>query len=322
MGFSEVVKHLGEIRRIFYNLINIAKTRKPDVVVLVDYPGFNLRFGKKIKKLGFRVFYFISPQVWAWHKSRAKKMANFIDRMAVLFPFEVDFFQKYGLETVFVGHPLVESLSINLSKEEFCQKYDLSPDAPILAIFAGSRKQEIDKLLPPLLDTCKALKQKYPDVQVAVSRAATIPESYILENLRDDVVSVKIINDSYELIKYARAAMVKSGTVTLETAILETPFLIVYKVSPVSYAIGKRVVKIPFIGLANIVAGKQVAQEFIQHKVMPEHLLPELEKCLFDDIYREEKIKQLREIKQKLGEPGAAEKTADLILECIPSHHG
>lgn len=315
MGFSEVVKHLGEIRRKFYHLLDVVKDRQPDILVLVDYPGFNLRFGKKVKQLGVPVFYFIAPQVWAWHQSRAKTMATFVDRMAVLFEFEVDFFQKYGLETHFVGHPLLDSLNVKLSRDEFYQKYDLPFGAPVLALFAGSRKQEIDTLLPPLLQTAQQLKAHHPDVQIAVSRAATIPPSYILPYLDGAQDTIALVDDTYELIKYAQAAIVKSGTSTLETAIFETPFLIVYKVSPLSYAIGKRVVKIPFIGLANIVAGEQVAKEFIQNDVTAESLLPEVERCMFDETYRQEKVQKMRNIKKRLGEPGAAEKTAELILQ-------
>jgi len=315
MGFTEVVRHLGDIRRMFSALLRAARQQKPDIVVLIDYPGFNLRLGRKLKKLGFKIFYFISPQVWAWRQGRAKKMAAFIDRMAVIFEFEVDFFKKYGLDARFVGHPLVDGLHVVMSEAEFFGKYSLPTDAAVLGLFPGSRNQEVDQLLPAMLETAQQLRRNYPQLCVAVSQADTISDDKIAQHVfgYGDIVIVK--NSAYELMTYSRAAMVASGTATLETAWFQTPFVILYKVSPFSYSIGKRVVKIPFIGLVNIVAGGKIVEEFIQDDVSADLLFPHVEKCLFNDNYRRRMQDELRSVKQKLGAPGASDKTAELILE-------
>ncbi len=317
MGFTEVIKHLGDIKKVFNSLIREAQARKPDIIVLIDYPGFNLRFGKKAKSLGFRIFYFIAPQVWAWHQSRAKKMASFIDRMAVLFDFEVDFFKRYGIDARFVGHPLLDGLQLKLSETGFRRTFSLPVDAPLLGLFPGSRNQEIDQLLPTMLQTARRLREKHAQIVVAVSQADTISDAQIGDHLAGYENIAVIKGAAYELMNYSRSAMVASGTATLETACFQTPFVIIYKVSSFSYFIGKRVVKIPFIGLANIVAGRQVVQEFIQENASPENILAEMEKCLFDDEYRRQKKEDLLRIKQKLGAPGASEQTAKLVLEMI-----
>jgi lipid-A-disaccharide synthase len=317
MGFTEVIKHLGDIRKVFNSLVEAAIDQRPDIIVLIDYPGFNLRLGKKLKILGFKIFYFIAPQVWAWHQSRAKKMAGFIDRMAVIFDFEVDFFKKYGIDARFVGHPLVDGLKTKLSQEEFCATFNVPNDADILGLFPGSRNQEIDQLLPTMIETSQRLQQKYPQLVIAVSQAETISDEKMLQHLGDAGKIVIIKNAAYELMSTAKASMVASGTATLETACFQTPFVLLYKVSPFSYFIGKRVVKIPLIGLVNIVAGKEVVKEFIQENASADIILAEIEKSLFDAEYRNRQISELGQIKMKLGAPGASSKTAELILEMI-----
>ena len=308
MGFSEVVKHLGDIRRLFDDMVAAAQRERPDLVVLIDYPGFNLRLGKKLKALGFRIFYYIAPQVWAWHQSRAREMAAFVERMAVLFPFEVEFFTKYGIDARFVGHPLLDGLEVRETKEAFCERSGLSAKKPILAVFPGSRRQEIDKLMPVVRGLAELLAQRHPEVQIAVSCAETIAAEQIASFC--SVGNMRVVRGNYELMAFADAAVVKSGTSTLEAACLGTPFCIMYKVSPVSFFIGKRVVKIPFIGLVNIVAGKEAVKEFIQKRASAEEMMPEVERCLFDGAYRGQMIAELSAVRGMLGGPGAAERTA------------
>ncbi len=317
IGFWEVIKHYPFFRRIFNDLLKKYNDLKPDIVVLIDYPGFNLRFAKKIHSLGGKVFYYIAPQVWAWHQSRAKKMAKFIDQLAVIFGFEKTFFDKYGLKTTFVGHPLVEGLKIRMERDEFLTGHSLNNDNPILGLFPGSRNQEVESLLPAMLSTAFEIQKEHPELQIAVSKAETITleriQAHIPENANIHIVSSQV----YELMKYADAAIVASGTATLETACFETPFAIAYRVSPLSFAIGKRVVKIKHIGLANIVAGKEVAREFIQDDLNSDNLKPEVEKLLFDNDYRDQRIQQLKTVRGKLGNPGAAARTASLIQDMI-----
>lgn len=317
VGFSEIIKHLPHFKRVFDVLIKTAIVRKPDIVVLIDYPGFNLRLGKKLKSLGFKIFYFIAPQVWAWHRSRAQKMASFIDRMAVIFEFEVEFFSQYGIDTHFVGHPLVDSLNVKFERRAFLQKYDLDPHKPILALFPGSRKQEVANLLPAMLAAAQLLQQKYPELQCAVGLAATISVQMIKPHLAGHIDIHLIEGATYELMAFAAAAIVASGTATLEAGYFQLPSVLLYRVSSLSYFLGKHLVKIPHIGLVNIVGKEELAKEYIQSDIHPHTIALELEKCLFDKGYRQDKILKLSCIKQKLGESGAAEKTAALILDLI-----
>lgn len=315
VGFTEVARHFFHFRRVFQHLLEELKARRPDVLVLIDYPGFNLRFGKAAKSYGKKVFYYIAPQVWAWAQGRAKKMAQFVDRMAVIFDFEVAFFKKYGIDTTFVGHPLLEGLQVSMSKAEFCSRHSLLPEQPILALLPGSRKQEVASLLPSMVEAALSLRKEHADLQIAISKAATIQRDQI-EQLLVDAPDLPIVDSAtYELMKYATAAIVASGTATLETACFETPFAMAYRVSPVSYAIGKRLVRIPAISLANIVAGERIVKELIQDAANAHELRLEMQRLLYDQTARTELQKRLKTIKEKLGTSGASERTANLILD-------
>lgn len=317
IGFSEVVRHLSFFRRVFRHLLEIAGQRQPDLIVLIDYPGFNLRFAKSAKRRGFKIFYFVAPQVWAWAKWRAKKMARYIDRLAVLFDFEVSFFQQYGLETKFVGHPLVDKLVVRESKEEFCKRIDMDPQKPILGLFPGSRHQELSSLLPEMLATAQLLSAQHPHLQVVVSKAPTIDAKKI-KTICQAYPQVRLVEGhTYEMMNYVTAGIVASGTATLEMAFFKTPFVVVYKVSPITFAIGKKVIKIPHIGLVNVVAGREIVPEFIQKDAVAEKVAPVIQQYLYNERIRKQVQDDLSVIKQKLGEPGAAERTAELVLEMI-----
>jgi lipid-A-disaccharide synthase len=313
--FVEVVRHYFYFRRIFNHLLEVVQERKPDIVVLIDYPGFNLRFAQAVKKRGVGTFYYIAPQVWAWGQGRAEKMARFIDQMAVLFDFEVDFFSRYNLKTTFVGHPLLEGMEVRLSRAEFMAHYGLSDDRPILALVPGSRNQEVKNLLPPLLETAAIIRQNHPELQIVASQAATVAPHH-LDTLMARYPWVKPIRgDYYELLRYATAGLVASGTATLEAACSHLPFALVYKVSPLSFAIGKRVVRIPRIGLVNIVAGEEVVPEFLQEKVSPELLAPAVAELLFNPEVRARMIADLKGVSQRLGRAGASAATARLVID-------
>lgn len=314
VGFTEVMKHFLFFRRVFNAMLAKLKENKPDVLVLIDYPGFNLRFARAAKKSGAKIFYYIAPQVWAWGQARARKMAKFIDKMAVIFEFEVDFFSKFGIETHFVGHPLLEGFQINRTKEEFHSQYNLKKDRPILALLPGSRVQEVKSLLPVMLESGQILKEKYPELQIAISKASTISKELLCSFIPPES-SVSIIeNSTYELLKCARAAVVASGTATLETAFFQVPFAIVYRISPISFVVGKRLVKIPFIGLINVVAGERIIKEFLQEEANSENLVPEMARLLYDEQDRSNIIKNLEQVKNSFGKPEASNKTAELIV--------
>ena len=313
IGFSEVVRHIPTFRRIFKHLTAECRNRSADMVLLIDYPGFNLRFGAKVKKMGVPVFYYIAPQVWAWHQSRARKMASFVDKMAVIFDFEVTFFREYGIDAEFVGHPLLDGLELEMQKSEFLEAYELSTDQPLLGLFPGSRRQEIEHLLPVMLQTADQLREQNPKLQVAVSQAETIDKEQLLQ-IREYPYVKTVVGHTYDLMNASDAAIVASGTATLETACFGTPFILAYQVSSVSYHIGLHLVKLPYIGLVNIVANEEVAREFIQMDLQPDEMAAHLKPLLYDELVRSETIDKLSAVREKLGKAGAAEKTATLIL--------
>ena len=317
IGFAEIASHLFFFKKVFNHLLVELKNRRPHALILIDYPGFNLRFARKAKKLGFPVFYYIAPQVWAWGRSRAQKMASFIDHLAVIFDFEVSFFRNAGLKTDFVGHPLMDGMIVDKNRSNFFSDCGLDPQKPLLALLPGSRKQEIGFLLPTMLDTAARLQGMYGELQVAVSQAPTIPLGYLTEFIETHNRAVVSTAATYALMKYATAAIVASGTATLETAFFCTPFVIGYRVSPLSYLIGKKLIRIPHIGLVNVIADEVLVDEFIQRDFCVEKLLPAIKALLFHAERRKACIGRLEKVRQKLGQPGAADRTAQLIIDMV-----
>lgn len=320
IGFVEVARHYLFFRQVFNRLLEVVRTRRPDVVVLIDYPGFNLKFAKAVKAMGVGTFYYIAPQVWAWGQGRAAKMARFIDQMAVLFDFEVDFFSRYHIPTAFVGHPLLEGMEVVLSRAEFMARYGWDENAPLLALIPGSRNQEVGHLLPVMLETAGRMREAHPGLQVAVSHSPTIAAERLSAALAAAPWATPVRDDYYPLLRYATAGIVASGTATLEAACSNLPFALVYRVSPLSFAIGKRLVRIPHIGLVNIVAGAGIVPEFLQDEVQPDKLAPALEALLFDPPVRQQMQEQLSRVRRSLGEPGASARTAGLILQQLDMH--
>jgi lipid-A-disaccharide synthase len=315
IGFVEVIRHLRFFLQVFNHLFDEMIRRRPDILVLVDYPGFNLRFASKAKKAGIKTFYYITPQVWAWNQDRAKKMATFIDHMAVIFEFEVPFFKRYGNRVTFVGHPLLDIFKVRQSKKHYYTEHKLNPGKPVLALLPGSRRQEIDSLLPTMLETARVLRSEHPELQVTVSQAPTITTSQ-LASYTDPYKWIKIVkNFSYEQTRYATAAIVASGTATLEAALTETPFVVAYRVSVLSYHIMKHLIKIPFIGLVNVVGAEEIAPEFVQNQFQVHRLKPVIEGFLFNPHLRAAQKAKLKTIRPKLGSAGAAQRTAQLVLQ-------
>jgi lipid-A-disaccharide synthase len=314
MGFVEVVKHLGMIRKVETRLERVLEDRRPDVLVLIDYPGFNLRFARKAKQRGIRILYYISPQVWAWHKGRVKKMKTLVDRMKVVFPFEVELYKKEGINVEFVGHPLAESLSSKMTREEFCRAEGLDAGRRILGLFPGSRRQEVQKIFPTMLDAAAELRQVH-DLQVAVGVASSLGSNEFKRFLSDGSPVKLVENKTHELMQHADVAIVTSGTATLETGWFGTPLVVVYKTSPLSFFIGRMLVDVSHIGLVNIVAGKPVAPELLQNDLTVENLVQAVDRILTDDEYRQAMKVELLNIKQKLGLPGASERVAAGIIE-------
>jgi lipid-A-disaccharide synthase len=285
--------------------------------VLIDYPGFNLSIAKKLKPLGVKVIYYVSPQLWAWAKGRVKKVRRLVDKMLVVFPFEVEFYQKENVSVEYVGHPLVERINQYkfLSRDEFFSKFNLDKQKEILLVMPGSRKQEVKEIFPEVLKAADKLAQNF-DLQVVVARSKNIEEKY----LRKDSSSEKFItiaDHNYELMKYSRFGIIKSGTSTLEAGFFALPMIVIYKTNPLTYMIGKQLVKLDRIGMVNILLDEMVVPELIQGDANPENIFNVASKILSDNqVYENAKIK-LGKVKEKLGSDGASKKAALSILEIL-----
>lgn len=314
MGFSEVIMNL---RTIIGNISFCKKDiqqYKPDAVILVDYPGFNLRIAEFVKNLDIKVYYYISPQIWAWKTGRVHKIKKFVDRMFVILPFEKDFYAKYDYDVDFVGHPLLDAMkdSPEMNLEKFKSENGLD-DRKVIALLPGSRNQEIKKKLPIML----SVEKDFPEYQFVVAGAPSLDLEFYKEIGGNQI---KIIsNKTYDLLRISEAALVTSGTATLETALLNIPEVVCYKGSRISYEIGKRVVKyIKFISLVNLIMDKEVVKELIQQELNTKNLKVELNKILTEPK-RSQVLNDYKELKQRLGGQGASERTAELIIKDLKS---
>jgi lipid-A-disaccharide synthase len=316
MGFLEVVKHLPQIHKIEKNLLHFLQKKKTDAVLLIDYPGFNLRFAQKAKKMGVKVFYYISPQVWAWKRGRLKTMQQFVDKMFVVFPFEQLIYEQANIPVTFVGHPLLEEIAEQPEKNDFFNTNALSLKKKTVGLFPGSRVQEIEKIFPTMVAAGLMLQEKY-NIQCAVGVAPTLESSFLRQIDGRSKNFIFIENQSHALMKHSDVAIVTSGTATLETAIFETPMLIVYKTSFVTYAIGKLLVNVKNIGLVNIVAEKEIVREFIQNEATSENVYAEATELLHNKKRCDEMKNELAQLKEKLGKSGASRKVADEMLNML-----
>ncbi len=312
MGFFEVIKHIPFIKIMEHTLEQIVKYKRPDVLVLIDYPGFNLRFAKIAKRFDVKIVYYISPQVWAWHKSRVKKMRKLVDKMFVIFRFEVEFYKSEGIDAEFVGHPLLDVLEAYLDRKNFCKRFSLDEKKITLALMPGSRKQEIDQIFSEMLKAARIVAEQ-KDVEIVVAVAPTLDEKYLRMLFNLDGIHL-IREQTYEVMANADLAFVTSGTATLETACFGTPLFVIYKTSWLTYLIGRAVIRLKNIGLVNIVAGKTIVPEFIQHKVRAKHLAKSAIHLLNDKNKIEEMKNELKKVKSMLGEIGASRRVAERIL--------
>lgn len=318
MGFWEVAGHLPFVRRAMMRLEGLLSERKPDAVVLIDYPGFNLRFGAKAKRAGVKVAYFISPQVWAWGKGRVRKIRRIVDRMLCILPFEENFYRRLGVPAVYVGNPLLDEARPRLSKETFCRQQGLSASQALVGLLPGSRRQEIENILPAMLGACRMLSEKQPSAQFALNLAPGSSEETVAAMARDSGVKLAVTaGQSYELMAHSDLVLAASGTATLECGIIGTPMIIVYRTSLISYLLGRMLIKVPYIGLVNLVAGKKVAPEFIQHEARPGAIFLMAQMLLAEGRPRQAVREELARIPGLLGEPGAAARAAREIVSLL-----
>lgn len=313
MGFAEVVKNLLFLRSVERKLEGLLHERRPDVVVLIDYPGFNIRFARKVKQQGIKVLYYISPQIWAWHKSRVKKVKRYVDRMKVVLPFEVDMYKEVGIDVEFVGHPLLEVIGSSVTREHFFAKHGLDRNKKLLGLLPGSRTQEVENILPTMAEVAAELCRSIP-VQAAIGVAANLGLSTLRRCVSSDSAITFVEHGTYELMANADAAIVTSGTATLEAGWFGTPMAVVYKTSPLTFFLGRMLVDVPNIGLVNIVAGTTVVPEFIQNAMTVENLVRVVGRLLQDDLYAQRMRNELSIIKTRLGGPGASARVADGVI--------
>ena len=312
MGFAEVIKNLGTILTNLKFCKQDIEAFRPDVLVLIDYPGFNLRIAKWAKEKGFKVIYYISPQVWAWKESRVKLIREVVDKMLVILPFEKEYFEsKWNYKVEFVGHPLVEVINDFLSGASTEKK-----NPPVIALLPGSRQQEITKKLPVMLEVSRS----FPDFQFVVAKAASLDEDFY-KGLLEDYPEIKLVsNQTYSLLSTATAALVTSGTATLETALFGVPQVVCYKGSAISYQIAKRLVKVKYISLVNLIMHKEVVKELIQEELTVPNLVKELDSILHDEKKRKQINEDYKALKNLLQQQSnASEKAAQIIVAFLRS---
>ncbi len=327
MGFTEVIRQFKNIRKIFKQMEEYLRQTKPDLLILVDYPGFNLRLAKSAKAMGIKVLYYISPQLWAWKPGRIKTIKENVDMMAVILPFEKKIYIDAGVPVYFVGHPLTETVKTQLSETEVRKKYALpqDPTKKLIGILPGSRRGEIQRIFPVMLKAAKLLQNKYPELIFVLPIAPTLTEETFATYCQNSTLKINYIpadstsskSNHYDLINACHSIMVTSGTATLEAALLTKPMIISYKTSAINYAIAIKVMLIKYIGLSNLLANKMVVPEIIQQDLTPKNLFLAMQKYLEDADYYQSTKQQLQAIKDSLAEKAIDKSLADVVLECI-----
>ncbi len=318
MGVDGLFRKLPKIRQALELMRTLVCEEKPDLLICVDYKEFNFKLARHAKSCGVKVLFYVSPQVWAWRPGRVKKYGRVIDHMAVIFPFEVPFYQEHRVPVTFVGHPLTDKVYPSLGKEESMAGMGLDSERPIVGLLPGSRGAEIRRLLPVIEKAIRELREEIPGIQFVVVQASTVTDSQIGEFLDtgdSDLIVVK--KNIYDAIQCCDAVVTTSGTATLEVALLGIPMVIVYKVGPLTYWLGRLLVRISFIGLPNIVAGKRIVEELVQHRVTPGTICGEIRKILSDAAYASEISANLLKVREKLGEGGGMERLAQVALQML-----
>lgn len=315
VGLVEVLKHFNVISDAFLKLKKILLDDRPNLLILIDYPGFNLRLAKIARKAGVRVLYYISPQIWAWRQGRVKKIARLVDHMAVILPFEAPFYERAGVPVSFVGHPMLDLVNVNMDRSQAAASFGLDPARKIVGLFPGSRKNELERLLPVIIGAAVQLKSRFPDIRFALPLASTLNSAAIAPQMAAAGLDVTITRDRiHDLIRACDAVISVSGTVTLEIALVGTPMVIIYKLSPLTYQLAKRLVKVPNIGLCNIVAGETVVRELIQDEANTKNISAEIETILTDAGYDGTIRHKLAQVRSRLGCGGASQNVARLIF--------
>ncbi len=321
VGIVEVFSKLRSIFRAFRWLKKSLDRNRPTLAVLIDFPDFNLRLAKEANKRGIPVFYYISPQVWAWRGGRVKKIARLVPKLVVILPFEVSFYRQRGVDCEFVGHPLVDIVKPHLSREEAREMFRLDKDKRTIGLLPGSRREEVRKLLPVLLESAQLLLRDFPNLQFIIPVAPAINRSEVEEHIRRLNVDIRIADEYvYDVLNICDLIITASGTATLEAAIMNTPMIIIYKVSFLSYLVGRLLVKVKNIGLVNLIAEKTIVPELIQGEASSANIVNETSKMLKNPHVLSTIRGELQKVRERLGSPGASQRAAQILYRFI--HQG
>ena len=317
VGLTEVFSRVRVIARAYRRLRSLLKSQRPDLLILIDYPDFNLLLAGAAKKFGVPVLYYISPQVWAWRAGRVKKISKRVDRMAVILPFEQDFYRARGMEVDYVGHPLLDAFPAKPSREEALRSLDLDPNGPVLGILPGSRREEVTRLLPVMLKAAEILSARHPGLRCFLPLADTIPLELVQGITKSCPLPVRIVKDMARVLSASDIVVVASGTATLEAALMQAPMVVVYRLSPMTYRLGKMMAQVPYISLVNLIAGDRVVPELIQDDATPGRIAEEAESILAPGPRREMMVKGLIGVRESLGGGPASVRTAEIALEMM-----
>jgi len=318
VGITEVFVKLRTVLKALRGLKGSLEREKPDLIILIDFPEFNLRLAKIAHRRGIPVLYYISPQIWAWRPQRIKLIARVVKKMIVLFPFEVPLYETAGVDVEWVGHPLLDIVKPTLPKEKAFREFGLDPKRRTVGLLPGSRIHEIERLLPPLLASVHLLQKEIPDLQFVIPLAPGISKTILSSQMKNVSFPVKVVEGfTYDVMNLSELLITASGTATLEGAILGKPMIIIYKVSLPSYWVGRALIRVDHIGLVNLVAEKEIAPELIQKDVNPQRIADEAFRILRDPTLSRKMAEAMDEVRQKLGEPGAAQRAAQIVVSLL-----
>lgn len=313
VGLVEVVKHLPDIRRRFKHLVAEAAKRKPDAAILIDFPDFNLRLARELHRLGIPVFYFVSPQIWAWRTGRVQQIKKYVRKMIVIFPFEQEFYARHGVEVSYVGHPLAYVPPPQISREEFAAKYSLDPKKQWIALLPGSRRKELALNIERMIWAAEILKEQVGDFQFVLPVASTLNKdwlAYMLYNNWPSPIGIILTHNAPATLMHARAAVVASGTATVEAALSGTPFVVVYRLAPLTWLLGRRLVKLDTFAMPNLIAGKKIVPELIQKDFTAQNVVRELNAIIPDGPARQQMESDLKMVQQRLRDSRHSEPPA------------
>jgi lipid-A-disaccharide synthase len=318
VGPFEVISYLGTLYGVFRRIAERMESEPLTAAILIDFPDFNLRLAKRVKDAGAPIVYYISPQVWAWREGRIKQIRGLVNKMLVIFPFEEEIYRKAGVDVEFVGHPLIDMVRATKSKATFCRSYNLDPQKPIIALLPGSRRKEVRYILPTLCQAVEKIALRKPDAQFVLPMAPGLDRGFIESFVKERPITI-VADETYNALRYSRAAIVASGTATLETALLGTPEVIVYRISRATWFLGKFLLKVRLFGIVNIILGEEVVPELFQDKMTSEEVTRTALR-LMDDVWIQSKIRgNYERLRRQLGTGNVAERVVEAVSAVISS---